>query len=92
MKYLAIAALLLLAACGTTPHVPEKEIVIKEVLVPVPVKCSTKAPAKPPVTAPQAQGDVYDKGVALLTDHEELRRYASLLEAALDVCTSDPVR
>lgn len=79
MKYILIA--LLLTSCVTQPE-------IKEVKIPIPVKCTTPTPAEPTYYFDQLtkENTLFEKVRALLADRQLYLAYQTELKAALDSC------
>ncbi|MCE3605810.1 hypothetical protein LXA47_19695 [Massilia sp. P8910] len=81
MKYLLLAALLLLTACGAAP-------VVQEVKVPVYRSCVTGAPDRPAFAVRTLAPDASDgeKVLALVRDLPVHLKYEAQLEAVIAGC------
>ena len=81
MKYLLLAALLLLTACAGAP-------VVQEVKIPVYRPCVTAAPARPTFATRTLASDASDgeKVLALARDHLVHFKYEGELEAVIAGC------
>lgn len=89
MKIIPWLVLILFSCTGAS--CPEKEVitVVKEVKVPVPIKCKTEIPMKPILDQMRKDAvskGLYAKGMWLMTEDEANRQYAKLVEAALMAC------
>lgn len=81
MKYTILAVAVLLTGCAF-----DKEVLVKEVKVPVPVKCQTPDPAQPAYRFQPPYDNVFDSSRDLIGDRELALAYENELRTALKSC------
>ena len=91
MKLLWVMLVIGCTGCTTIPEKCEPVTVVKEVPIPVLVKCKVTFPVKPvmDVKSVMALG-MYEKGMFILSEDQAYRQYANELEAALKACADSP--